>query len=109
MVKCTGNNRSLVVSELTKDQMPEEMTYQSRLRAAASGSVSESDVAEVVAGIVARAKTGDKTAIEQFFRDVLGSGNRPTKIVNNLVVADVETGARIAKRNGHRFADAEND
>jgi hypothetical protein len=24
-------------------------------------------------------------------------------------VADVETGARIAKRNGHRFADAEND
>jgi hypothetical protein len=55
----------------------------------------------VVAGIVLRAKEGDKVAIDQLFQQVLGAASKPTRIVNNLVVSDVETGARIARTNGH--------
>lgn len=53
-------------------------------------------MAEVVQGIVARAKAGDKIAIDQLFNQVLGSNQRPTHVTNNLIVEDVETGARLA-------------
>ena len=108
MVKSTANNRSLVMADLQQPQLPEEQTYQARLRAAAAGSVSEADVQEVVAGIVTRAKAGDKVAIDQLFQQVMGAANKPTRIVNNLVVRDVEMGARIAKANGrNRLAGVE--
>jgi len=32
---------------------------------------------------------------------VLGTASKPTRITNNLVVRDVETGARVARANGH--------
>jgi plasmid stability protein len=92
----------LALADLQQAQMPEEQTYQMRLRAAAAGKVGEADVEEIVAGIVQRAKDGDKHAIDQFFVHVLGVKNAPTKIVNNLIVQDVETGARVAKANGQR-------
>ena len=109
MVKSTGSNRSLVMADLSQPQLPEEQTYQARLRAAAAGSVSEADVQAIVAGIVQRAKDGDKVAIDQLFQQVLGAASKPTRIVNNLVVRDVETGARLAKANSHnRLAGVDN-
>jgi hypothetical protein len=81
-----------------QSQLPEEQTYQAKLRAAAAGSVCEADAQAIVAGIVERAKRGDRHAIDQFFTHVLGAQSRPTKIVNQLVVPDVETAARISKR-----------
>ena len=87
----------MMLAEMRVPQLPEEMTYQARLRAAAAGSVSEADVQDVVKGIVERAKEGDKQAIEQLFTHVLGANRAPTKITQNLVVSDVETGARLVK------------
>jgi hypothetical protein len=54
-------------------------------------------VQEIVKGIVERAKTGDKVAIDQFFRQVLGSDSRPTAVHNTVVVTDVETAARLGQ------------
>jgi hypothetical protein len=89
----------MILAQLEQQpQLPEEQTYQARLRAAAAGSVAESDAAAIVAGIVERAKKGDRHAIDQFFTHVLGANTRPTKVVNQLVVPDVETAARIGKR-----------
>lgn len=88
------------MADLNQPQLSEEHTYQAQLRAAAAGSVNEADVQAVVAGIVQRAKNGDKVAIDQLFQQVLGIASKPTRIVNNLVVRDVETGARLAKANG---------
>jgi hypothetical protein len=104
MVGSTGKNRSMILQDLQEqNQLLEEQTYQAKLRAAAVGSVGEADVAEVVAGIVQRAKSGDKVAIDQLFNQVLGANQRPTHVTNNLIVQDVETGARLAKRaNGNR-------
>jgi plasmid stability protein len=97
------------MADLSQPQLPEEQTYQARLRAAAAGSVSEADVQAIVAGIVQRAKDGDKVAIDQLFQQVLGAASKPTRIVNNLVVRDVETGARLAKANSHnRLAGVDN-
>lgn len=98
----------MVLSEMRPPQLPEELTYQARLRAAAAGSVTEADVVDVVNGIVSRAKKGDKQAIEQLFSQVLGTNRTPTKITQNLVVSDVETGARMVKEAARpRLAKAE--
>jgi hypothetical protein len=59
--------------------LPEELTYQSKLRAAMSGVVGESDVTEVVKEIVAKAKTGDRHAQKMFFEYLVGVKNAPTK------------------------------
>lgn len=108
MVRSTGNNRSLVLSEIQNQQLAEEQTYQAKLRAAAVGSVCEADVTDVVQGIVKRAKEGDKIAIDQLFNQILGTHSRPTHVTNNLVVEDVETAARIAKRaNGRQRIEME--
>jgi len=83
--------------------MSEEETYQRKMRAAAVGAVVEADLIAVVQGIVQRAKDGDKVAIDQLFNQLLGVNAKPTHVTNNLVVQDVEAGARLAKRaNGHR-------
>lgn len=70
--------------------------------------MSEADVEDVVRNIVERAKAGDKAAIGQLFDHVLGCNARPTRVVNNLVVEDVETAARAAaacKSNGTRLTE----
>ena len=92
MAKSTGRNNSLILRQLqAQPQLPEEQTYQARLRAAAAGVVTEADVQEVVRKIVKRAKDGEKVGVEQLFTFVLGVNSRPTKVVNNILVADKET------------------
>jgi nitrogen regulatory protein PII len=63
----TGQRGTLSIRALEAQQLlPEELTYQSKLRAAMSGVVGESDVTEVVKEIVAKAKTGDRHAQKMF-------------------------------------------
>ena len=99
MVRSMDRNNSMILSQLAaQSQLPEEQTYQARLRAAAAGSVAEADVHEIVKGITERAKKGDKHAIDQFFNLVLAANRAPTRIQNTLVVTSVEDAARMAKK-----------
>lgn len=98
MVESTGKNRSLILEQLRTPQVSEEHTYQAKLRAAAVKRVRTEDLDEIVSGIVERAKRGDKVAIDQVFHQLLGVGQRPATVVNNLVVKDVETAARLSRR-----------
>lgn len=66
-------NQSLILSEL-EGQVSEEMTYQAKLRNAVFNAVTESDVQEVVKGIVKRAKDGDQHAVKNLFDYVMGAG-----------------------------------
>jgi hypothetical protein len=113
----TGQRGTLSIRALEAQQLlPEELTYQSKLRAAMSGAVGESDVTDVVKEIVAKAKSGDRHAQKLFFEYLVGVKNAPTKIsVHNhypdvsSAGSNVEREARemrerslAAKRNGHR-------
>jgi len=60
--------------------MPEELTYQAKLRKVMVEAITEEDVKEVVAGIVSRAKKGDRIATKQLFDHLLG-GNRPVTAI----------------------------
>lgn len=75
------NNNHMILSE-TSPPVPEELTYQSKLRSSVYNAVSEDDVQSVVKGIVSRAKEGDRHAISHLFDHVLG-GKTPVKIVQN--------------------------
>lgn len=75
------NQNHMILSEMTS-QVPEELTFQSKLRGAVFNAVNESDVKEVVEGIVKRAKAGDRHAITHLFDHVLG-GKQPVKIIQN--------------------------
>jgi plasmid stability protein len=95
--------------------MPEEVTYQARLRAAMAGVAGEADVVEVVKSIVDGAKKGDRNAQKMFFEYIVGVKNAPKKIeVHNhypdtkSAGKNVEAEAREAlqrtlskRRNGH--------
>lgn len=103
--------------------MPDELTYQAKLRAAMSGIVSESDVQDVVKQIVAKAKEGNRDAQKMFFDYLIGVKNAPTKIsVHNhypdvsSAGASVEREARAAlekklaqRRNGHPVVNGDDD
>ncbi len=91
-----GNGRrSMILKDLDTVQLPEDQTYQSRLRAAIYNGVTEQDVADVVKCIVAKAKSGDKVAIAQFFEFVVGSKAQRVTINNSF--RSVEEAAKIAK------------
>ncbi|MEO1619141.1 MAG: hypothetical protein AAFV88_25040 [Planctomycetota bacterium] len=61
-------------------------------------SIDESDIAEIVKNQVAKAKAGDAKAIQFVFGHVLGTNRSLT--VNNTLVTDTETAARLAKGAG---------
>lgn len=76
---------SLSLAKIAKPQ-PEEQSYQAKLRHAIYDGIKESDVAEIVQGIVKRAKNGDEKAVKQFFEYVLGSGVKQAT-QNNVYVS----------------------
>lgn len=88
---------TLSLSAIEGDLIPEEQTYQAKLRAAMSGGVSEADVNEIVKNITAKAKTGDERALKMFFEYVVGVNKAPTKISINQHFADPEAAARAAR------------
>lgn len=90
--------KPLKLRALEGDLMPEEETYQARLRQAMFNGLSESDVTEVVKQITAKAKAGDPQAVKLFFDYVLGAKAKPTvvNVTNNF--ASVEDAAEDAKK-----------
>jgi len=81
--KPSGSNRSIIAPK--QKRVEESQTAQARLRAAVFNGVNESDVKDIVAGIVKRAKAGDKDALKYFFEYILG-GQVKTAIQNNMVI-----------------------
>ena len=71
----------MILSDIV-GQIPEEATYQSKLRSAVFDAVSESDVADIVKGIVTRAKDGDQRAVQQVFDYVIGK-QQPARLTQN--------------------------
>jgi len=57
--------------------------WTNKLRQAMYDGVSEQDAKEVVQGIVTRAKAGDKTAIQLFFKYLVGEGKAPSTLIQN--------------------------
>jgi hypothetical protein len=92
-----SDRKSLSLTAINGQLLPEEQCYQSKLRAAMSGCVGEADVEAVVKGIVAKAKAGDPAAVKLFFDYVVGAKNPPTKITIHNHFEDVETAAHAAK------------
>jgi N-acetylglucosamine kinase-like BadF-type ATPase len=105
----------LSVSQVESGLMPDELTYQGKLRAAMSGAVAEADVAAVVKQITDGAKSGDPKAQKMFFEYLVGVKNAPTKIsIHNHYPDTIAAGKSIeerarearaqtlaARRNGH--------
>jgi hypothetical protein len=106
---------TLSLAKIEGQLLPEEVTYQSKLRAAMSGAVGEDDVAQVVKQIVDGAKKGDAKAQKMFFEYLVGVKNSPTKISVHNHYPDQATAGRnverearaareltlAARRNGH--------
>lgn len=88
---------TLSIKAIEGELLPEEQTYQARLRAAIYDGVSEKDVAEIIKGITERAKAGDAASIRLFMDYVLGSKGTKQVVVNNHFT-DVEQGAAIARK-----------
>lgn len=94
----SAKRNSLALAAIEGELLPEEQTYQAKLRAAIYDGVGEDDVKQIVQQITAKAKTGDPSATKMFFDYVLGAKTKPTQIVVNNTFADVEQAARITKK-----------
>lgn len=90
-------SKSLILSAIEGEILPEEQTYQASLRAAIFDGVSQSDVADVVKSIVAKAKTGDVAAQRMMFDYVLGGKTKPTQINVTNHFGSVEEAARVRR------------
>ena len=71
---------SLILNEIDGELVPEEMTYQARIRQAVFDGVTEADAKAVVQKIVEKAKAGDEKAQRMFLDYLAGFGTAPTKI-----------------------------
>lgn len=113
---------TLSLRAIEGELLPEEVTYQARLRAAMSGAIAEADVEAVVKQIVDGAKQGDRGAQKMFFEYLLGMKNAPTKISVHNHYPDVNSAGRnveeearamrertlASKRNGSRLPQESN-
>lgn len=75
---------------------------QGRLRQAVFDQISESDVSEIVAKQVTKAKEGDEKAIQFVMKYALGFGQPTTLRQTNILTTDVETAARIESQRRNR-------
>ena len=90
-------NVSLSLPAMEGELLPEEQCYQSQLRAAVYDGVNESDVKEIVQGIIARAKAGDVAAQKLFFDQILGAKTKPTQIVVNNHFENAEQAEKLTR------------
>lgn len=93
----SSKNNSLVLQAAEGEIMPEEMTYQAKLRTAMFDGVTEQDVTDVVKSIVEKAKAGDAKSQQVFFDYIVGAKCKPTSVTVNNHFATVEQAARIRK------------
>jgi nitrogen regulatory protein PII len=77
--------------------MPEEQTFQSKLRMAVFDGVSDADVAAVVKSITEKAKAGDPASTRLFFDYVLGAKTKPTQVTVNNHFQNVEQAAKFRR------------
>lgn len=98
-------NVSLSLPAMEGELLPEEQCYQSMLRNAVYDGVKESDVKEIVEGIVKRAKAGDPQAMKLFFDQILGAKTKPTNIVVNNHFDNAEQAEKLT-RGGKRSREA---
>jgi hypothetical protein len=75
-----SSRNTLSLKEIDGELVPEEMTYQARIRAAVFDGVTEADAKAVVQKIVEKAKAGDEKAQRMFLDYLAGFGASPTKI-----------------------------
>lgn len=75
-----SSRNTLSLKEIDGDLVPEEMTYQARIRAAVFDGVTEADAKAVVQKIVEKARAGDEKAQRMFLDYLAGFGTAPTKI-----------------------------
>lgn len=88
---------TLSLNAIEGQLMPEEQTYQAKLRAAMAGCVSEADMTDVVKQIVEKAKAGDSKAQKMFFEYIAGVKNAPTKVSIHNHFSDPESAARMER------------
>lgn len=93
----TRKNNSLSLRAIEGEIIPEEETYQACLRQAMFDGITESDVKELVASIVAKAKSGDEKATRLLFDYVLGAKTKPTAIHVTNHFQSVDQAANIRK------------
>jgi len=89
-----SNRNTLSLTAIEGQLLPEEETYQASLRAAVFNGISETDVADVVKQIVAKAKGGDSHAQKLFFDYLLGAKTKPTQINIHNHYPDVVSAGR---------------
>lgn len=66
------------LSKLTPPQNETE-SFQNKLRLAMYGAITEQDMAEIVKGMVQRAKDGDEKAVRMVFEYLLAGGKTPSQ------------------------------
>jgi len=86
---------TLSLVEIEGKLIPEEQTYQAKLRAAMAGCVGESDMTDIVKKIVEKAKAGDEKAQKMFFEYIAGVKSAPTKITVHNHFDDPAAAARL--------------
>lgn len=91
-------NNTLSLRAIEGQLMPEEQTFQARLRCAMFDGIKESDVTDVVKQIVEKAKAGDVKAQQMMFDYLLGAKTKPTQVVVNNHFESVEDAARVEQR-----------
>jgi hypothetical protein len=89
--------------------LPEELTYQSQIRAAVFEGIAAGDAKEIVQSIVSKAKAGDATAQKLFFYYLAGFATAPTKITVVNKFSSVEDAARHAKARGVKHAEEDGE
>jgi hypothetical protein len=90
-------NNSLSLNAIDGELLPEELTYQSKIRSAIFDGVKVDDAKEIVQQIVAKAKTGDPKAQKLFFDYLAGFATAPTKITVVNQFPSVEAAANAAR------------
>lgn len=76
--------------------------WQDQLRRAMFDSVKESDITEIVANMVKRAKDGDSQACRMVFEYVMGGNKAPQSVTQNNVLVDARDVEPTTHRPGTR-------
>ena len=94
-----NKSKQISISEVEDSIARESSTVsmQGKLRQAIFDSINESDVAQIVAKQVEKAKQGDDAALQFVMKYVLGFGKPTTLQQINVITTDVATASKIAR------------
>jgi glycerol-3-phosphate cytidylyltransferase-like family protein len=89
---------TLSLSAIEGQLLPEELTYQAKLRDAMYGAINEDDVTQMAKVMVAKAKQGDVHAVKWVTDYLVGLKNKPTKVEIHNHYPDVVASGRSVER-----------